>query len=75
LWLVNAPDNPTGVVYSQKTLHDIAQVCRDHDLWLISDEAHDTLVWDGVGYQGDRDDRRKLWTGGGRTKPGALCTV
>jgi arginine:pyruvate transaminase len=46
--LVNSPNNPTGVVYSAKTLEGIAQVCRDHDLWLISDEVYDTQIWEGA---------------------------
>ncbi|SDC11060.1 Aminotransferase class I and II [Ruegeria marina] len=46
--LVNSPNNPTGVVYSRETLEGIAHVCREHDLWLISDEVYDTQVWEGV---------------------------
>ena len=46
--LVNSPNNPTGVVYPRKTLEGIAQVCRDHDMWLISDEVYDTQVWEGA---------------------------
>ena len=45
--LINSPNNPTGVVYSRDTLTGIAQVCMDHDLWLISDEVYDTQVWEG----------------------------
>ncbi|WP_127111868.1 pyridoxal phosphate-dependent aminotransferase [Shimia sediminis] len=45
--LINTPNNPTGIVYSRETLEGIAQVCRDHDLLLISDEVYDTQVWDG----------------------------
>ena len=45
--LINSPNNPTGVVYSRATLEGIAQVCIDHDLWLISDEVYDTQVWEG----------------------------
>ncbi|MEW9920702.1 pyridoxal phosphate-dependent aminotransferase [Marimonas sp. MJW-29] len=45
--LINTPNNPTGVVYSKRTLEGIAQVCRDHDLWLISDEVYDSQVWEG----------------------------
>jgi arginine:pyruvate transaminase len=45
--LVNSPNNPTGVVYSRDTLQGIADVCKAHDLWLISDEVYDTQVWDG----------------------------
>ncbi|MBM1688020.1 pyridoxal phosphate-dependent aminotransferase [Sulfitobacter geojensis] len=45
--LINTPNNPTGVVYSRATLDGIAQVCREEDLWLISDEVYDTQVWEG----------------------------
>ncbi len=46
--LINTPNNPTGVVYSQGTLENIARVCQRHDLWLISDEVYDTQIWDGA---------------------------
>jgi arginine:pyruvate transaminase len=45
--LINSPNNPTGVIYSRATLEGIAKVCREHDLWLISDEVYDTQVWQG----------------------------
>lgn len=46
--LINTPNNPTGVIYDQATLDDIAHVCIDHDLWLISDEVYDTQIWEGT---------------------------
>jgi arginine:pyruvate transaminase len=46
--LINSPNNPTGVVYTGPTLDAIAQVCKDNDLWLISDEVYDTQVWSGT---------------------------
>ena len=46
--LINSPNNPTGVVYDRTTLEGIAGVCRDHDLWLISDEVYDTQIWSGT---------------------------
>ncbi len=46
--LINTPNNPTGVVYSDTTLGAIAKTCQDHDLWLISDEVYDTQVWQGT---------------------------
>ena len=45
--LINTPNNPTGTVYSLETLEGIADVCKAHDLWLISDEVYDTQVWEG----------------------------
>ncbi len=38
--LVCNPSNPTGVVYSKKDILAIADICRKHDLFLISDEAY-----------------------------------
>lgn len=45
--LINSPNNPTGVIYSAETLADIAGVCIQNDLWLISDEVYDTQIWEG----------------------------
>ncbi|MFZ1814147.1 MAG: aminotransferase class I/II-fold pyridoxal phosphate-dependent enzyme [Rhizobiaceae bacterium] len=38
--LINSPNNPTGAVYTRQTLEAISAFCRDHDLWLISDEVY-----------------------------------
>lgn len=46
--LINSPNNPTGVVYSRETLEGIAGLCKEHDLWLISDEVYDTQIWEGA---------------------------
>lgn len=46
--LVNTPNNPTGVVYSQETVEGIARACREYDMWCISDEVYDTQVWEGA---------------------------
>lgn len=45
--LVNTPNNPTGAVYPRATVQALADVARDHGLWLISDEVYDTQVWAG----------------------------
>ncbi|MEM8592662.1 MAG: pyridoxal phosphate-dependent aminotransferase [Pseudomonadota bacterium] len=46
--LINTPNNPTGVVYSAETVAEISNICRQKDLWLISDEVYDTQVWSGI---------------------------
>ncbi|MFK7875411.1 MAG: pyridoxal phosphate-dependent aminotransferase [Paracoccaceae bacterium] len=46
--LINSPNNPTGVVYDAATMKRIADTCRAHNLWLISDEVYDTQIWDGT---------------------------
>lgn len=45
--LVNSPNNPTGGVYSRRTLEGIAKAAKENDLWVISDEVYDTQIWDG----------------------------
>ena len=42
------PNNPTGVVYPKEVLLNIAQVAREHDLIIFSDEIYDRLLMDGV---------------------------
>lgn len=42
--LINSPNNPTGSVYSRHTIEAIAEICRKHDLWLLSDEVYWTLA-------------------------------
>ena len=41
------PNNPTGAVYSRRTLEAIADFARQNDLVIFSDEIYDTLVFDG----------------------------
>jgi arginine:pyruvate transaminase len=41
--LINTPNNPTGAVYTRRSLEALAEVCRKHDLWLLSDEVYWTL--------------------------------
>jgi len=41
------PNNPTGTVYAPDELRMIADFCREHDLFLISDEVYREFVYDG----------------------------
>ena len=45
--LINTPNNPTGAVYERSRLEAVAEICKRHDLWLISDELYDSQVFDG----------------------------
>jgi aspartate aminotransferase len=45
--MVCNPSNPTGTVYTPEELAMIAQLCRDHGLFLISDEVYREFVYDG----------------------------
>ncbi len=52
--IINTPNNPTGVVYSEETIKAIAQVLNEKqaeygiDICLISDEPYRELAYDGV---------------------------
>jgi len=45
---LNTPNNPTGAVLSRAHLEAIAEVARERDLWVISDEAYEHLLFDGA---------------------------
>lgn len=43
-----SPNNPTGVVYSQAALRQVNQICQQHNIYHISDEAYEYFTYDGV---------------------------
>ncbi|VVB53566.1 Aromatic-amino-acid aminotransferase 2 [uncultured archaeon] len=45
--IVASPNNPTGSVLTKKDLKAIAAVAQEHDLWVISDELYEYLIYDG----------------------------
>ncbi|MBQ2270377.1 MAG: aminotransferase class I/II-fold pyridoxal phosphate-dependent enzyme, partial [Firmicutes bacterium] len=46
--MINSPNNPTGAVMSRETMEKIAEVAIKHDILVISDEAYNTLLYDGA---------------------------
>ena len=45
--MVNSPNNPTGRVLTQEELDAIVAVALEHDLYVISDEIYETVIFDG----------------------------
>jgi aspartate/methionine/tyrosine aminotransferase len=45
--LVNSPTNPTGVVASAEELRGLAELCRERNILLISDEVYSAFCFDG----------------------------
>ncbi|WP_285851789.1 pyridoxal phosphate-dependent aminotransferase [Sporosarcina luteola] len=43
--IINSPGNPTGMIYSQEELRQIAEVCQEEDIWIISDEIYEKLIY------------------------------
>lgn len=52
--LINSPNNPTGVIYSEKVIKDLAAVLEEKQqelgisIYLISDEPYREVCYDGV---------------------------
>lgn len=46
--LINSPHNPTGTVFTQAELAEVAKVCVEHDLVAVTDEVYEHLVYDGL---------------------------
>lgn len=44
--ILNSPNNPTGSVYNEKELAQIAEVCLKNDIVVISDEIYEKLIYD-----------------------------
>jgi len=43
--LINSPNNPTGAVYTEEELREIGAFATKHDLYIISDEIYEKLVY------------------------------
>jgi aspartate aminotransferase len=44
---VNSPHNPTGGVLTRPDLEGIASLAKERDLWVLSDEAYEDVLFDG----------------------------
>ncbi|NMY67971.1 pyridoxal phosphate-dependent aminotransferase [Pseudomonas sp. WS 5414] len=46
--ILNTPHNPSGALISRAELDQLAALIRDRDIYLVSDEVYEHLVFDGV---------------------------
>jgi aspartate aminotransferase len=46
--LICSPNNPTGTIYTSEEMQLVASLCREHDLFLISDEVYREFAYDGA---------------------------
>ncbi len=47
LLIVNSPQNPCGGVISHDDLAKVADIVREHDLWVLSDEIYSRILYEG----------------------------
>ncbi len=46
--LLNSPSNPTGMLLGEEVLKEIAKIANDYDLFIISDEMYEDIIFDGL---------------------------
>ncbi|MFZ2537135.1 pyridoxal phosphate-dependent aminotransferase [Methanothrix sp.] len=44
--IINSPSNPTGAVFERPVLEEIRDLAVDHDLFVISDEIYEKIIYD-----------------------------
>lgn len=52
---LNSPHNPSGAVLSRKDIAALGELARAHDLWIVSDEVYEDLVFPGVTFASPLD--------------------
>jgi len=45
--ILNSPSNPTGMIYNRSELEEIAKIAVKHNIYVISDEVYEKLVYEG----------------------------
>ncbi len=48
LILLNSPNNPTGVIYKERVLKELADLVLEKNLYIISDEIYEKITYDNV---------------------------
>lgn len=43
--IINSPSNPTGMLYSKEELEALGEVALKHNIWIISDEIYEKLIY------------------------------
>ena len=46
--LLNSPNNPSGAVYNKEIVEEIAEITKEKDLMIISDEIYEHFLYDGL---------------------------
>ncbi len=45
LLILNSPNNPTGAVYNRKELEEIARICLENSIFIVSDEVYEKFIF------------------------------
>jgi arginine:pyruvate transaminase len=52
---LNTPHNPTGAVLRPEDIRALGELARAHDLWIISDEVYEEMIFPGVSFTSPLD--------------------
>ncbi|MBD0267936.1 MAG: pyridoxal phosphate-dependent aminotransferase [Cyanobacteria bacterium Co-bin8] len=50
LFVLNSPSNPTGMIYSPEEIRALAEVVVEADIWVVSDEIYEKILYDGASH-------------------------
>jgi aspartate aminotransferase/aminotransferase len=70
--IINNPSNPTGAVFPEETVRSLVALAKKHDLWLITDEVYEDLVFEGEHVPAARFDAERVITVSGVSKSYAM---
>ena len=59
--LINTPNNPTGAVYSEESLRELADLAVKHDFFIVADEIYEKMVYDGAKHFSVASISREVW--------------
>ncbi|MDO4179257.1 MAG: pyridoxal phosphate-dependent aminotransferase [Phascolarctobacterium sp.] len=59
--LICTPNNPSGAVYSEAKLRELAELAVEHDFWIIADEIYEKLIYDGAKHFSIASISEKVW--------------
>lgn len=58
--IVNNPNNPSGIIYPEEDIKELADIAIEHNLFVVSDEVYNTIAYNGkpvsiAGFEGMRE--------------------
>ena len=59
--VICTPNNPTGAVYSEKSLRELADLAVKHDFFIVADEIYEKMVYDGAKHFSVASISREVW--------------
>ena len=49
--IINTPNNPTSTLFSSEDMRQLAELTKNTDIWILSDEVYEHILFDGYEHQ------------------------